>query len=499
MPTREPLSRRLFMGSAYALLATIVGQGLALLTSIVYARVLGDHDLGVLAIYSQLASLAVAFASVSLGTPITRFVAKLRGESPLKLEKFIATVFVVILSATVLVSVGLLLFALSGGLGIYRSPELVVMIELTSAFLVLNSLAGVGAAVLQGLQRIRRLSIVGIVSEALTVPVMFISLSAFGLIGAALGGIVLVAFSTAALFGSSWRDLRREGVRFRLSIDREAAGSLVIYALPLLLSGFFVRGALFLQSSFLALDLGFADAGLFRVASTITRVIALVPGAISIPLLPALTELYATSTAERARKNLTTIIRIAVLVGVPLSLAIGFLARPIIVVLYGASYRNATTLAFVLVMAAFVDIVNAIATNSLLGEGRTRELLSLDIGQSILVVLGTVVFVQWFGLLGVGYAALLASLAFGAAILVLLGRRGRVDLRRVASPLAFAGGGFALATVAVVALGALTNYGLGALLALVSLGASWILLQRDERKLLVGLVRSIFHRAPHSR
>jgi len=77
----EPLRRRLGKGSACALSATILGQGFALLTSVVYARLLGRDNLGVFAIYAQLSSLAVAIAALGLGTPLAGGTRGERGDS----------------------------------------------------------------------------------------------------------------------------------------------------------------------------------------------------------------------------------------------------------------------------------------------------------------------------------------------------------------------------------------------------------------------------------
>ncbi len=490
---REPLRRRLFVGTAYAFVATVLGQAFGLITSIIYARLLGTHDLGILAIYAQIMSLAVSIGSLGLRTPITKFVAQLRMESPAKLEKLLATVAMLVLIATIAMSAGLLLLALGGGFGAYRSPELMFMIELAAMVLVLNSLTEVGAAVLQGLQRIRFLSLIGIASEGLAIPVMFASLTLFGLVGAAVGGVALISVSASLTFGSAWRSLRKEGIRIHLSLDREAARSVAAFSLPLIGSALVVKVALLLQSSFIALDLGYDDTGLFRVASTIARVVAFVPSALAIPLLPAITELYTVATPDRARKSLTAILRVTTYVGFPFAATVALLAHPIIVVLYGGGYRNATALAFVLVMAGFVEIVDAVAANALIGEGRTRTLLVLDIGQSILIVAATVAFVRWVGLLGVGYAALLTAVAYLAAILVLLGRSRRIHLRQASLPLGFTGCGFALITVAVVTANAFTNYGLGGILILVSFGATWAALGRTERRLLLGLLRDVLH------
>lgn len=488
----EPLRRRLFVGSAYAFLATILGQGLGLVTSIIYARLLGTYDLGVLAIYAQVTSLAVALAALGLATPTTKFVAQLRTENRVRLEEMMATIMTLALGSAVAASVGFFLFALLGGFAVYGSADLVLMISLASVFLTLNALTGIGAAILQGLQRIRFLSLAGIATEGLAVPVMLVCLSLTGLVGAAIGGILLVVFSTSVTFGTAWKALHNEGIRLRISVSRGVVKELATFALPLLGSAIIVKVALLLQSTLIALGLGYGDTGLFRVASTVARVVAFVAAAVSVPLLPAVTELYSIATPERARENLTAILRITVYVGFPFAVLVGLLVYPAILILYGRGYTGATSLAFVLVATGFVDLIGSVAANAMLGDGRTRALLALDIVQSVLLVGLTIAFIAWFGLIGVGYAALVTAIVYSIVILTELGRRGRVDIRNLAPPVVFASCGFGLITVVVVSVNVLRNYAIGGVLIIGSFVLTWVALSRAERRLLAGLARDTF-------
>lgn len=484
---RESLRTRLVKGSAYAFSATILGQVFALTTSIVYARLLGRDNLGVLAIYAQLASVFVAFAALGLGTPITRFVARLRSQDPEKLSRFVSTVLTVTLAATAAVSIGLFLLADAIGQGVYASPELVSMVRILALFLALNSLSSVGIAILQGLQRIRWLSVVGIFLEALGIPVMFVFLTWFGLVGAALGGGALIVVASTLLFGSAWRDLGREGIHVRLGISRASVRDLATYALPLLASTMILKVAFLVQTSLLVVYLGYGDAGLFRVASTVSRIVAFVSGSISVPLLPAISELYATASEDHSRSKVTTILRITAYAGVPAALGIGLFAGIVIGVFYGDEYAGAAHLAFVLVLAGFLDIIGVVAANSLLGEGRTRTLLALDVLQVGVIIAGTALFVTSFGLLGAGYAALLNSVAYCSAILLVLGTSHRVELRRVAAALLPAAGAFVLAILSILLGNAQANLWLAAVLVASSAVVSWISMAPRERQLFRGV------------
>jgi O-antigen/teichoic acid export membrane protein len=489
------LRERLLKGSAYTLLATVAGQAFALVTSILYARLLGPFNLGVLAIYAQLSSLLITIAALGLGAPITRFVARYRTQDPAKLGRLLSSTLVATLGATAVIGVATVTIARTIASDLYGSPELVAMFQLLAIFLALNSLSSFGLAILQGLQRIQRLSVVGIFLEALTIPVMFVALTWFGLVGVVLGGTFVLVVASVLLFGSARRELIREGIRLTIAFDRECLGEVASYALPLLVSALIMRVAFLVQASLLFLFLGFVGAGLFRVASIASRIVAYVPSSISIPLLPAMSELHGTNPENRSQAKLTTILRLTSYVGVPVALGVGLFAGVIVSVLYGAQYSGAVRLAFVLAIAGFLDMIGGVAANSMLGDGRTGTLLALDSFQTILIVLGTAYFVGSAGLLGAGYAVLLTSGSYAIVILVLLERSQRVELERVGASLVPAVGAFVVATAAIALGDAQANLWLASFLVAGSALVSWVSMASPERRLIRSVPRILLGRS----
>src|SRR5207249_858109 len=140
---------------------------------------------------------------LGLSTPITRFVAQLRVQNKDALGRFLGTVLLATIASTGVSTGTILLVSQDFGMGVYGSPELVRMLQIASGFLILDTLNIVGISILQGLQKIRLLSIAGIAVEAVTVPVMFVFLTKFGLVGAAAGGAAITAIATFLLFGSA--------------------------------------------------------------------------------------------------------------------------------------------------------------------------------------------------------------------------------------------------------------------------------------------------------
>lgn len=487
------LRERLLSGGAYSFVAIVIAQGIALITSVLYARLLGPENLGVLAIFSQIASVAVAFGGLGLGTSITKFVAQLRASDRPGLERVLSTALVVVLTSSGGASVALFLLA-EPLASLYGSPDLSLMLRLSSLFLTLNALSAVGSAVLQGLQAIRRLSILGIAIEAASVPVIFVSVSTLGLVGAAVAGVILIVLASAMIFGSAWHFLRREGVRSRLTFDRRSLRALLGFTVPLLISLVVLRLSALVQTSFLAMSLGYVETGLFKIASTLHHVVLFVPGAMSIPLLPAMSELYASVSASRARESLTTLLRLTSYAGVLVALAVGFSAVPLISILYGTEYLGASTLVFILVIAGYSEMISTVAATSALGEGRTWLILSVDLVQSVVIVGGTVVFVTWFGLVGIGLAVLLNSIVYGIGILALLARSNRVDLRRTMPALTDAIVAFLVAVAAFLWGNAQANLWLGAVVVMLIAAAFWARLERREKDIAKGAVQMLRQR-----
>ena len=484
------LREKMASGSFYSLVAILTGQTFALATSIIYARLLGRDDLGILAIFMQIGNVASAAATLSLGTATTRFIAKLRQEDRGKLGPFVSTTLAITLLSSVAASVALFLGAGYLGLTLYREPELVPMIQITALFLPLAALAGFGSSVLQGLQSIRKLAILGVALEAMGVPVTYFSLLRFGLIGAAIGGGLTTVVSFALIFGSARTSLSREGFVLRLALHAPNADGLLRYAVPLIISSIAIRTALLYQGSFLALSLGFGDAGLFKVASTLYRVVSFVPAAVTIPLLPLVSELQATSTRERTRESLSTIVRITTFIGSPISLIVGLAASPVILILYGSDFLAAAPLAFVLAVTGFVETIDAVSVSSVLGEGKTGLLLRLDLFHAFLIATTTTAFVTWFGLIGIGYALFVTATVHATLLLVFLSATDRLDATRVLRALGVVAACFGLAGFGVAYANAQQNAVLIAGLLLFTAVAGLLFMEAKEREILASILRT---------
>src|SRR2546430_8284513 len=127
-PIEQPRLRfRLVTGTAFSFVSMVIGQAFGLVTSIMYARILGPGNLGIFAIYTQIVAVAATFATLGMSTPITRFVAQIRVQDVQALGGFLGTVLVATIASSAGASAVLLMLAQTVGAAVYGSSDLALM------------------------------------------------------------------------------------------------------------------------------------------------------------------------------------------------------------------------------------------------------------------------------------------------------------------------------------------------------------------------------------
>jgi len=450
------LRRKLFSGTAYTLAGAIAAHAISLVLSVVYARLLGTDLLGKLAVITQLASTIVPLSNLGMGTVVARMIPEYQRKGKDATAKLLSSAYVVIFATGAVVS--LTYFVLAGYLASFLGiPELWPLIQISASIVVLDALLNLSAAVVQGFQRVRELAVLGLLSKAVTVPVVFVLVLTFGLLGAVLASVVAILLNIAIYFRAILGILRRDRLRPSLrGFDRATATAVLAGALPLFASFIVLRPALFFQTSFLALTVGYQAAGFSLIAQGLYRIALLMPNALSIPLLPAISEMYVEDTRERTRGKLSALIRVTAMVSLPVSLAIGLGSIVIIQILYGSQYAAAAPLAFVMSAAAFVDSLGVVIESTLLGTGRMKLVFLLTGMQASVVAIGSFLFIGWFGLIGIGFAMLANAILYAAVVGVYFLRRGELNFHEFRGILAFSLAAFGGAALLVV-LGSLSN------------------------------------------
>jgi O-antigen/teichoic acid export membrane protein len=349
-----------------------------------------------------------------------KLIAELRAGRREALKPLLVTLALTMLAMACLA--GLILLLASDLLAsLYGEPSLGLLFKLGALLLFLSLLGGFLAGTLQGFQRIDALAVLGPTKAVAMLLATLLLLPGFGLVGLLLASIgaevlagLLAVKSLRPVISPDWSS-QRASPSWAL-LDRA-----VRLALPIFLNGLTLWGTPWLVRSYLAGTNGYAAVGFYQVADALSRALLFLPGAVAVPFVPAVSELAA-GAPDRVSGLAQATLRLTVLVTLPAALFLFLGARPLLELLYGASYAAAGSLAALLVPAAFLQAVSVIVWSLLVGSGRIWIGFLIQSAGQLLLVASTLLLVPPLGLIGLGVSHIVASgasLSLGLSYLIL--------------------------------------------------------------------------------
>lgn len=471
-PADQSLGRRLVRGTALTFGSSLLARALAAAQSILVARALDPRQVGVFAIVSYVLGLTAAFADLGLPTAAARLVANARGERRHELRSVLVTLGLSMLGVALLA--GVLLFAGAPFLAaLYREVSLTRLFRLGALLVVLSLLGSFLAGTLQGLHRIEMLAAVNVLKGVATLAGIVALLPALGLAGILVASIVA---ETLALFvvARPVAGAAPEGpARPAWAVARRS----MHVATPVFLNGLLAWGGALFARSWLAGTLGYADVGHYQLADATSRLLLLVVGAVSVPLVPMIAEASGTAPARVAELGRAAV-RATLLAALPPAVFLSVGAPAVVTIVYGPAYADAAWPTALLAPAVLLQGVGLIAWNIFVGAGRVwTGLIVQALGHLTLVAL-TAALVPAFGLGGVGLAHLAAAALSAAAGLGCL--RTRLDMTLAGSGRLLALTVLAWTGSAVAIAAGATGLAAGAGLAVAVLALAWPTLRPEE-------------------
>ncbi|MBI2204639.1 MAG: oligosaccharide flippase family protein [Candidatus Rokubacteria bacterium] len=468
----SPLGRRLVRGSAVTFASSLLTRALAAVQSIVIARLLDPHQVGVFAIVIYVLGLAAALADFGLPTATARLVADAQGERRREVRGVLATLGLATL-ATATVA-GFVLFAGAGFFaGVYDEPALAVLFRLAAVLLVLSLTGGFVAGALQGLQRIELLAAVSVFKGVATVLGIVVLLPAVGLAGILVASLVAETLALLVVARPIAGAARGGAATPAWTLARRS----VHVATPVFLNGLLLWGTALVVRSWLAGTRGYADVGYFQLADALSRIVLMVAAAITVPLVPMVAEVAVREPARVATLGRAAL-RATLLGALPPAIFLSVGAPAIVVLIYGSAYADAGVPTALLAPSALLQGLAFVAWSIFVGSGRGWAGFAVQaVGHAALIALGAAL-IPGFGAVGLGIAQLVAG-ALSAAIGVWsLHRTGALSLDGSGRLLALAVAAWMAAALA--ALGGVTGLAPAATLALVVAGLAWWTLRPEE-------------------
>ncbi len=334
----ESLGRVLLTGAGANLGVTVAGQAVALGLQLLLARWLGAQEYGVYTYSLMIVTLAALLGRLGTDTALVRFVAHYRREDELGLLRGILSwgdrqVLAVTAGAAGMAAIGL------WALGSHLESALRETLLWGCALLPPLALLGLRTGALRGLRRVA----LGLVPDLLLRPLALALLMTVAVFGwslspeAPLTMALAVAAAVLAL-GCSDRWLRRSlpsGCREAVADFRGEEWRRV--SRPLLLVAGLRR--ILQQTDILVIGvlLGTTSAGIYAVATRLSRVVALGLGAVNSITAPLISELHGSGKKEQLQRTITRAAWGASLVSIPACLVL-ILGRDFFLGLFGSEF-----------------------------------------------------------------------------------------------------------------------------------------------------------------
>jgi O-antigen/teichoic acid export membrane protein len=389
----SPLGGRLAGNAAWMLVGALASRGLQLAAVVAAARCLGQEQFGRLGIVQSTVGLFGALAGFGIGLTATKYVAEWRAHDPARTGRIVALSMGWAALSGILAGAALVVFARYVAAAFGGGADLVPGLRVASALVALQAVTGAQAGTLAGFEAYRALAVANAAGSGVLFVCVVGGARAWGLEGALWG---LVA-GQAALWAAQ-RQALRPAIR-RSGIPpagwREAWHERRVlwqFSLPALMGSALVGPVQWLCSAIMVRQTGgYTEMGLFNAANQIYIAALFLPGVLTAPLLPILSEQQADAEGrQRAMRLIRQIIRLCAWVMLP-PVVLASAASPWIMGLYGPEFRGGWLTLCVVLLTAGIFAVEQPVGQAIVATGRLWLALFMNAGWAVVFVLMTVV------------------------------------------------------------------------------------------------------------
>ena len=405
------LATRFAKGAYWSLVGMAVAQGLAVVSSIVAARLLGRVSFGEFGMVISTVGAFGMLAGLGLGLTATKYIAERRIINPTGAGQIVGMISkVAALSGG---AVALILFIIAPWLAArtLNAPQLADELRLGCILLFLNALDGMQTGALAGLEAFRAITRVSLIRGLLSFPVLIAGVWFLGLTGAVAATVLVAAMG----WWLSQRALRAECATAGVPISYHGARTdwpiLWKFSLPALLSTLVVAPVMWLANTVVANQpSGYAELGTFNAANQWRMALMLLPSVLIRVALPLMASSLDSQRSADFGKTLVLTQSMTVAVVVPAGAFLMFLADPIMG-MYGTDFIPGATVLVGVVCSIMISSIGSAAGAAIEARGKMWRGLVLNLSWGVVLI--TIV---WLSAENWGAR----SLAFGSAIAYLI-------------------------------------------------------------------------------
>ncbi len=421
-----PKARKFAIDVSWAFASSIITIPISFILRIFLARWLGASDLGLYQMVITIYSMTAMAATFGIPSSIIKFSAEYLDDHK-NLNQYITTGILSSMFFGLVVSV--VMYILSGVFSrIFHMPELAGLLKILSIIFPFTSIFQSSAALVNGLRKMRRFSSL-IMLQSLSMILFTIVLvgMGFGLNGAIYGLVFSMVCSSLISLASA-----KQLFRFDIAGIKEKGCILLRYGSLLFGSDVMNVVATNIDIILIGFFLTKTDVGFYSVAITLSLILNLIPAAIQRITYPATSELFAKPDAKQFHIMLDKSMKYSTMINIPLGLAIGFFAIPMVTLLFGDKFIPSILPLYILLIGRVIrGSINAPIGGLYAGIGRPNIAFLLDLLASIASIVVMLILIPLMGITGAALSTTF-SMVFGTLLFTSLMPRFinfRIDLR----------------------------------------------------------------------
>lgn len=414
------LGARFARSALWSLTGTSGYQGLAILSLVLAARLLGGAEFGRLAMIQSTVGMFGVFGAVGLGVTATKYVAQYRDTDTRRAGRIVALSLAGCAVMAAMVSGALYGAAPFLAAGWLNDPGLAMPLRLACPLLFVNAILIVLLNVLAGFEAFGSIGKVNLLRGVTTVVGIAGGAFVAGLPGVVLGMAASSTVAAAAAAAASFRLSRRFGIPI-LSNCLPEWRLVFRFSVPAFLVSVAAWPAMWLVTSDLARQCGYLEVGLLNAAIQWRTAITVVPLLLTEPVLPIIANLLSEGRYQESRglfrKNLFWGLGLSAAICVPVVAGSRYF-----LLAYGPDFAGGQPVFVLTTLSSLFIVAAAICAVAVISLDRMWSSFAIHVAWAVCLVPLAHLLARSQGARGVATAYLVAY-ALDAALFYLLARR----------------------------------------------------------------------------
>ena len=380
-------------------ISQIIAYLLGFFTIIYTARYLGANGFGIISLALSLSAIFGVIVDMGLNTLMTREIARNKSLS----DKYIsnASVMKVILA---FLTFGLLALAVNI---IGYSPLISDIIYIITLSVIITSFSGILTSFFQAHEKMEYISVSNILSSVLLLSGTIIGIY-FGFTITYFAIIYIVTSVVVFIYNLMIYLLKFSSIKFEIDISfwkptlKEAWPFGIIF-----LSGMLYT---YVDSIMLSILKGVEAVGWYSAAYRFMYIALLLPNAVNMAIFPVMSRLYADSSKNNLTMLYERYFKYMIIIGIPIGLATIFLAKDLILLIYGTGYSESIICLQILVWAIVFTFAGASYVQLLQSINKQMIITKISLVCLVINVILNLILIPHFSYIGASFATLVTEL-----------------------------------------------------------------------------------------